>query len=178
MKNYTELRLSGSGGQGLILAGIILAEAAILDGKNAVQSQSYGPEARGGASRAEVIVSDEDIDYPKVTNPDVLLALTEEALKKYMVNLAKESLIIIDSSIDKPHTTAKVLKVPILDTAQNVVGKIIVANIVALGVVTAVTGVVSKESIEKAVMEKVPKGTEELNKKALFEGFKLGENLS
>lgn len=178
MEEHVELRLSGSGGQGLILAGIILAEAAILDGKNAVQSQSYGPEARGGASRAEVIISNTDIDYPKVTNPDILLALTEEALKKYMVNLGNDSLIIIDSSIGEPETSARVLKVPILETAQNSVGKIIVANIVALGVLTAVTDIVSKDSIEKAVLERVPKGTEDLNRKALYTGFKLGESVS
>jgi 2-oxoglutarate ferredoxin oxidoreductase subunit gamma len=77
----TEFRLSGSGGQGLLLAGIVLAEAAILEDKNAVQTQSYGPEARGGASKAEVVVSDEDIDYPKATDPDFLLALTPESYK-------------------------------------------------------------------------------------------------
>ncbi len=172
-----EIRLSGSGGQGLILAGIILAEAAILDGKNAVQSQSYGPEARGGASRAEVIISNSKIDYPKVTKPDILLALTEEALLKYKDNLKPDGLILIDSSIKKPESPYKVLNIPILETAQNRAGKIIVANIVALGVLTAVTRVVSKMSIEKAVLDRVPKGTEDLNRKALYAGFELGEGI-
>ncbi|MDD4570090.1 MAG: 2-oxoacid:acceptor oxidoreductase family protein [Tepidanaerobacteraceae bacterium] len=175
MHERVEIRLSGSGGQGLILAGIILAEAAILDGKNAVQSQSYGPEARGGASRAEVIISNINIDYPKVSNPDVLLALTEEAMLKYKYDLQQKGLLIIDSGIEKPEDSYKILQVPILETAKNQVGKIIVANILALGVLTMATGIVSKESIEKAVLERVPKRTKELNKKALYEGFKLGK---
>lgn len=177
MKDHMEIRLSGSGGQGLILAGIILAEAAILDGKNAVQSQSYGPEARGGASRAEVIISDVDIDYPKVSEPDLLLALTEEAYKKYNHDLRPDGMLIMDSSIEKPEGSYKTLHVPILEVAQKKVGKAIVANIVALGTLTVATDVVSRESMEKAVLARVPKGTEDLNKKALHEGFELGKSL-
>lgn len=168
-----EIRLSGSGGQGLILAGIILAEAAILDGKNAVQTQSYGPEARGGASRAEVIISNTSIDYPKVSKSDVLLALTTEAMMKYKIGLRKDGLLIIDSNIEKPDESFRVLSVPILKTAQEKVGKSIVANIVALGTLALATKIVSKGAIEKAVLDRVPKGTEELNKKALYEGFQL-----
>ncbi|MDK2877562.1 MAG: 2-oxoglutarate ferredoxin oxidoreductase subunit gamma [Thermoanaerobacteraceae bacterium] len=176
MEERTEIRLSGSGGQGLILAGIILAEAAILDGKNAVQSQSYGPEARGGASRAEVIISESSIDYPKVTKPDILLALTEEALMKYKDNLKPNGVIIIDSSIKKPELPVKIISLPIIETAQKKAGRVIVANIVALGVLTTATKIVSKVSVEEAVMDRVPKGTEELNKKALYAGFELGES--
>lgn len=175
MEERTEIRLSGSGGQGLILAGIILAEAAILDGKNAVQSQSYGPEARGGASRAEVIISDSPIDYPKVTQPDILLTLTEEAFVKYKDNIKSDGIIIIDSSIRKPELPVKIISLPIIETANKNVGKVIVANIVSLGALIAVTKIVSKKSIEKAVMDRVPKGTEELNRKALYAGFELGE---
>lgn len=173
MAERIEFRLSGSGGQGLILAGIILAEAAVLEGKNAVQSQSYGPEARGGASRAEVIISNENIDYPKVTKPNILLALTEEAMKKYKDDLREDGLLIIDSTIEKPEGPFRILSIPIIETAREKVGKEIVANIVALGALTVATGIVSKESIEKAVLDRVPKGTEDLNKKALYEGFKL-----
>lgn len=176
MDERIEIRLSGSGGQGLILAGIILAEAAILDGKNAVQSQSYGPEARGGASRAEVIISNVSIDYPKVSKPDILLALTEEAMIKYKNDLRGDGLLIIDSGMEKPEDSYRILSVPMLQTAKDKIGKIIVANIVALGTLTAATEIVSKASIEKAVLDRVPKGTEELNKKALYEGLKLGES--
>ncbi len=176
MDERTEIRLSGSGGQGLILAGIILAEATILDGKNAVQSQSYGPEARGGASRAEIIISNASIDYPKVSKPDIMLALTEEAMKKYKNDLREDGFLIIDSSMEKPEHSYDILRVPILKTAQEKIGKVIVANIVALGTLTSATGIVSKESIERAVMDRVPKGTEDLNKIALYEGFKLGKS--
>jgi len=177
MDERIEFRLSGSGGQGLILAGIILAEAAVLDGKNAVQSQSYGPEARGGASRSEVIISNQDIDYPKVSKADVLLALTQEALNKYKNGLKPDGILIIDSSIKKPDIQAKVYSLPIIETAQTKAGKSIVANIVALGVLTAITKVVTRESIEQAVLDRVPKGTEELNKKALYAGFELCQEI-
>ena len=174
MEERLEFRLSGSGGQGLILAGIILAEAALLDGKNAVQSQSYGPEARGGASRAEVVISNDSIDYPKVSEPDVLLALTSEALNKYKDDLKADSVLIIDSSIPKPEIKLKVITLPIIETAKNKAGKSIVANIVALGVLTEITKAITRESIEKAVLARVPRGTEDLNKKALHAGFELG----
>ncbi|MBI2874280.1 MAG: 2-oxoacid:acceptor oxidoreductase family protein, partial [Firmicutes bacterium] len=132
-----EIRLSGSGGQGVITAGVILAEAAILDGKNAVQSQSYGPESRGGYSKCEVILSDGEIDYPKVSSPDVLLALTEEALAHYGKTVKTEGLLIADESIGEPsglQEGVRVLRVPILQTAREKVGREITANVVALGV--------------------------------------------
>jgi len=173
MEERIEVRLSGFGGQGIILAGIILAEAAILDGKNAVQTQSYGPEARGGASRSEVIISNSSIDYPKVSKSDILLALTEEAMIKYKSELKEDGLLIIDSSINEPDGPFRVISAPIIKTAQEIVGKSIVANIVALGTLVAATNIVSKESIEKAILARVPAGTEELNKKALYEGFNL-----
>jgi len=169
----TEFRLSGSGGQGLLLAGIVLAEAAILDDKNAVQTQSYGPEARGGSSKAEVVISAEDIDYPKATDPDFLLALTNDSYKTYG-KLQGKGLIIVDSSVClDPSITARTVSVPILDTAANVVGKKVVANIVALGVLGGLSGVVPPAILERAVLNRVPKGTEELNIKALRAGLEL-----
>jgi len=175
MFNQTEMRLSGSGGQGLILAGIILAEAAILDGKNAIQSQSYGPEARGGASKAEVIISKDEIDFPKVQKPEYLLALTQVAADKYMETVREDGVIIADSEIVIPSTVKakKIIQIPILKTATEVIGKSLVANIVAVGAITEITGVITKESVEKAVLSRVPRGTEDLNKKALEEGYKL-----
>lgn len=168
----TEFRLSGSGGQGLLLAGIVLAEAAILDDKNAVQTQSYGPEARGGSSKAEVVISDADIDYPKATDPDYLLALTADAYRTYG-KLQGKGLIIVDSSVTlDPAITARTTSVPILETTAKV-GKMIVTNIVALGVLGGLSGVVKPETLEKAVLNRVPKGTEELNLQALRAGFEL-----
>lgn len=172
---HQELRLSGSGGQGLILAGIILAEAALHDGKNVVQSQSYGPEARGGASKAEVIISDDVINYPKVDSCDMLLSLTQKACDKYINSLKSGGILILDESVSKKpdRDDIKVYSVPILETALTDLGKPMVANIIALGSVYELTKLVSKDSLEKAVLSRVPQGTEELNKKALEEGFKL-----
>lgn len=174
MDGQKEIRLGGSGGQGLILGGIILAEAAILDGKNAVQSQSYGPEARGGASKAEVIISNEEIDFPKVEQADLLLSLTQLACNKYIDALKEGGILIIDSSIEVDENLPfNIIKIPILNTAIEKIKKPMVANIVALGAIQAATEVVSKSSLEAAVLERVPKGTEKLNKDALVEGYNL-----
>jgi 2-oxoglutarate ferredoxin oxidoreductase subunit gamma len=171
-----EFRLSGSGGQGLLLAGIVLAEAAILDDKNAVQTQSYGPEARGGASKAEVVISDGDIDYPKAMDPDYLLALTLESYKTYGP-LMGAGLVIVDSSVPLSEgVKARTVSVPILATATEKVGKKVVANIVALGVLGGISKIASRESLEEAVRRRVPKGTEELNLAALRSGFELAES--
>lgn len=114
-----ELRLSGSGGQGLILAGIILAEAALYDGMNVVQSQSYGPEARGGASKAEVIISKSEINYPKVNKCDILLSLTQIACDKYIDSLKIGGTLIIDNSVVKPdRNDINIYSLPILNTAN------------------------------------------------------------
>jgi 2-oxoglutarate ferredoxin oxidoreductase subunit gamma len=173
----TEIRLSGSGGQGLLLCGIVLAEAAILDGKNAVQTQSYGPEARGGASKSEVIISDGDIYYPKVRKPDVFLALTQEAYDKYVGSVKEDGIIIVDRSVKVSDVKcAGIHSLPILDTAKNVVGRAMVANIVALGTINKITGLVSQASLEKAVLNRVPKGTEDLNRKALEAGRDICNN--
>jgi len=171
-----EIRLSGSGGQGLITGGIILAEAAIMEGKNAVQTQSYGPEARGGASKAEVIISTEKIDFPKVRDCDIFLSLTQKSFDQYSKGVKQDGIMIVDESIDASNANAKVYSLPIIHTAHNVLGKPMVTNIVALGVVAAISKVVSKEILEEAVLNRVPKGTEELNKKALEIGYSMGEN--
>ena len=179
-KRY-EIRLSGSGGQGLILAGVILAEAAaIYDDKNAVQSQSYGPEARGGASKSEVIISEDEIDYPKATDIDTLVALTQEACDKYVVDLKKHGNLIVDEDFVKiiPEGDYIVYKIPFLSKAKNDLGRELVANIVSIGAVVQLTDVVSKKAIETAVLARVPKGTEELNKKALHMGFDLAKKVS
>lgn len=175
MAQHSELRLSGSGGQGLILAGIILAEAALLENKNAIQSQSYGPEARGGASKAEVIISDGEIDFPKVQSPDIVLALTQVASDKYIKTVKPDGIVIVDDAIELPADlrAGKVYKLPILETAAVKVGKSIVANIVAVGLLAELTGVVSRKSVEDAVLARVPKGTEDLNRTALREGYEL-----
>lgn len=172
-----EIRLSGSGGQGLLLAGIILAEGAINDGKNSIQTQSYGPEARGGASKSEVIISSEVIDFPKVRNCDILLALTQKSYEQYGEGLKDNGILIIDDSVNVGAVVnKKVYSVPILDTAVKELGKPMVTNIVALGAIVGITKVISNESLEKAVLARVPKGTEELNRKALSMGYDIAKN--
>lgn len=178
MSERYEIRFSGSGGQGLILAGVIFAEAAtIYDRINAVQSQSYGPEARGGASKSEVIISDKVIDFPKATAIDLQLSLTQEACTKYYKDVKGNGTLLVDEDFVKeiPKGTFKVIKLPIIRTASEEIGKAFVANIVALGAITAITGKVSIASVEKAVLSRVPKGTEDLNKKALMAGYNLAK---
>jgi len=173
MEDRYEIRLSGEGGQGLVLAGKILAEAAALyDGKNATQSQSYGPEARGGASRSDVIISAGEIDYPKAINLDLLLALTQESVDKYICDLKPQGILVLDSHAvsDPPDFGGRVVKVPVVKLAKEKVGKIIVANMVALGVIVGIAGVVTPEATENALLTRVPKGTQEINLKA----FRMG----
>ncbi len=179
MSDRYELRFSGSGGQGMILAGIIMTEAAAIYGdKNAAQSQSYGPESRGGASKAEVIISDDAIDYPKATAINCMLALTQEACTKYSSDIRDDGLLLVDSTevTDLPKGKFRIVSLPIIDTARTELGKIIVANIISLGVMTELTGIVSHESIENAVLARVPKPFLELNKKALQLGFSMAKN--
>lgn len=180
MSNRYEIRFSGSGGQGMILAGIIMAEAAsIYNGKNAVQSQSYGPESRGGASKAEVIISNESIDYPKATAIDCMLAMTQEACTKYHHDLKQGGTLLIDSDEVKniPTGNFRLLGYPIIETARKELGKTIVANIISLGMISEITGVVTHEAIEKAVLSRVPPAFLELNKKALQIGFERARGL-
>jgi 2-oxoacid:acceptor oxidoreductase, gamma subunit, pyruvate/2-ketoisovalerate family len=175
MRKY-EIRLSGSGGQGLLLAGIILAEAAIIDGLNAVQTQSYGPEARGGASKSEVIISEDSIDFPKVRNCDILLSLTQKSYEQYNDNIRDNGILIIDSSVTvNNNSNNKIFSMPILDSASKVLGKPMVTNIIAIGALVAITKAVSKEALATAVLNRVPKGTEDLNKKALELGYEIAE---
>jgi len=174
MSKRYEIRFSGAGGQGLILAGVIMAEAAsIYEGIQAVQSQSYGPEARGGASKSEVIISDGPIDYPKATIVDALLALTQEACDKYSHDLKEGGVLLIDSDLvlRQPEGNFKVVSFPITNTAKNEVGREIVTNIVALGAMVALTGVVSNENAEKAVLARVLEAFLELNKKSFNLGY-------
>ncbi len=175
----TEIRLAGEGGQGMILAGIILGEAAaIYDSKNATQTQSYGPEARGGASRAEVVISNGEIDHPEVINADALVALSQEACDKYAGNVRRDGWIIVDDEkvgrVLASHV--KIVRFPIMRMAVEATGKAITTNVVALGVLVGLTNAVSREAIEKAVVKRAPKGTEEMNMKALAAGFEAAQD--
>ena len=180
MSERYEMRFSGSGGQGMILSGIIMAEAAsIFGGKEAAQSQSYGPESRGGASKSEVIVGTEPVDYPKATSIDAMLAMTQEAATKYHKDIKKDGILLVDSDEVKelPKGDFKLYKFPIIATARDELGKTIVANIISLGMITELTGIVERSDIEQAVLSRVPPAFLELNKKALQIGFDRAKDL-
>jgi 2-oxoglutarate ferredoxin oxidoreductase subunit gamma len=167
-----DIRLSGSGGQGLIMMGIILAEAiGVYDGKEVAQTQSYGPEARGGSSKAEVIVSDEEIDYPKAMKVDLLVAMNQKALDEYYGDLKSGGMLIVDSTFVKTIPVTDAVQIPFTRIARDRFKKEMVANIVALGAVSELTSIVSKKAIEAAVLARVPKGTEKLNRDALRVGI-------
>lgn len=173
-----EIRLAGAGGQGLLLAGLILAEAAVLyDHKQACQTQSYGPEARGGASKSEVIIDDEPVDYPKVIAADVLLALSQEACDKYYHDLKRDGVLIVDSLHVRRVPTSKAFSPRITEIAEERTGRTITANMVGLGVLAGLTGVVSEEALQNAVAERAPEGTEEINLEALAAGLEEGKKL-
>ena len=168
-----EIMLTGSGGQGMILAGIILAKAGIRDGLHVTQTQSYGPEARGGASRAEVILDTDEISFPKVTLADVILAMTQEAVDKFTYKLKPGGTLIVDPMHvhTVPKVDGKVYSVEITKLAKEATGKTVSANIVALGVINQACSLVSPEALAEAVADSVPKGTEAANHKALDAGI-------
>jgi 2-oxoglutarate ferredoxin oxidoreductase subunit gamma len=171
-KDRFELRLSGSGGQGMILASVILGEAiGGGDGRNVVQSQSYGPEARGGASKSDVVISENEIFYPKAIKLDLLLAMTQESLDKYYCDLKDGGTLIVDTTLVTDIPTDKYYGLPFTRLAREEAGHIMVANVIALAAIAALTGIVSRESLTEAVLRRAPKGTEEKNRKAIEIGF-------
>jgi 2-oxoglutarate ferredoxin oxidoreductase subunit gamma len=169
-----EVRFSGFGGQGIILAAVILGRAAALyDGKHAVQTQVYGPEARGGASMSAVIIDDEPILYPEVSVPDIYVIMSQEGFERYGAKAPKEAVMLIDPDMVEGRPECTFHGIPATSEARTILGKVIVANIVMLGAVVAVTGIVSDAAIEKAVLDSVPKGTEKLNLSALRRGMEI-----
>ncbi|BAP61219.1 MAG: 2-oxoglutarate ferredoxin oxidoreductase subunit gamma [Methanothermococcus sp.] len=175
-----EIRFAGFGGQGILLSGIILGRAAALyENSYAFQTQSIGPEARGGISRAEVVISDNPKDYPKVRNLDVLVAMSQESLDTYTKDLSSGKILIYDPDMMNNHPNRddiEIYPVPATKTAYNL-GNKIVANVVMLGALVSITNVISKESLKNAVVDAVPSKFNELNLKALEKGFELGHNI-
>jgi 2-oxoglutarate ferredoxin oxidoreductase subunit gamma len=167
-----EIRLSGSGGQGLILMGIILAEAiGIYEERYVVQTQSYGPEARGGSSKSEVIVSDEEIDYPKALKLDLLLAMNQKSCDEFYLDLKPDGILVVDTTFVTQIPVQKAVKIPFTRIAREKFNREVVANIIALGALTQLTPLVSQKAIEAAVLARVPRGTEQLNRDALRAGI-------
>ncbi len=177
MAGRFEIRLAGTGGQGMVLAGILLADAAVRDGKQVAQTQSYSPQARGGTSRSEVVISDEEIDYPEVLHADILVCMSQEACDRFSSELKEGGTLILEADLVQRAPRVKAVRVPITRLAREVTGRDLAANIVAVGLVAGLTGIVSRESLEAAVRERVPPGTEEMNLRALDAGFEAANRV-
>lgn len=173
-REWTEVKLGGFGGQGIILAGVILGRAAtVYAGRNAVMSQSYGPESRGGACMSEVVIASGEITYPRGLAPDVAVMMSQEAYGKYAIDRPEKCLLIVDEDLVKPDEEREkgrtVIKAPTTRLAEEL-GRRMVANIVMLGFLSGATNVVNLEAMREAVTGSVPKGTEKLNLKAFDTG--------
>lgn len=175
-----EIRIVGLGGQGIVTAGVMIGRSAsVFGGKNVTLTQSYGPESRGGASKVEVIVSDEKIDYPKVRKPSLVAVMSQEAYRKNIKDLNRDTIVIIDPDMveeDPSNHIARIYRVPATRIAERL-GKRIVANMVMVGAIIGLTNMVDTSAIEKAVSKYTPRGTEQLNLDAFKNGYDLARNL-
>lgn len=177
----TEIKIGGFGGQGVILSGIIIGKAAsIYDNKNATLVQAFGPEARGSACSAQVLVSDDNIMYPYVTSPDVLVTMSQEAYTKFEPELKEDGLLLIEQDLVKPKTPPrgkiKMFGIPATRFAEEL-GRKLVLNIVMTGFFAAAIDLIDIEAVRKAVADSVPKGTEDLNLRALNKGYEYGKSV-
>jgi 2-oxoglutarate ferredoxin oxidoreductase subunit gamma len=180
--NRLEIRMSGFGGQGIIRSGEIIGKAAVLyDSRYATFTQSYGPESRGGACAAQVAIADDpaELSYPHVIDPSILIIMSQGGYNKYVPDFRRDGLLIVDESLvelDEAAEGVQVVGIPATRLAEEL-GRRIVANVVMLGFVAAVTDVASPEAIKQAVLDSVPKGTEELNERAFETGFQYGQEV-
>ncbi|MBA3036309.1 MAG: 2-oxoacid:ferredoxin oxidoreductase subunit gamma [Desulfobacterium sp.] len=169
---------SGSGGQGVITAAVIIAEAAVLyENLVAVQSQSYGAQARGGATKADIIISDSEINFPKVNNPNLLVCLTQEAYTQFSPTIRPGGFLVTDTYYVKTHNkvAARQRELPMYQSVMDNIGKPVVYNICMLGAVISMIDIVRPESIMKVLESRIPANLVDINKKALELGLKLGE---
>jgi 2-oxoglutarate ferredoxin oxidoreductase subunit gamma len=170
-----EVRISGLGGQGVVLAGEILGRATAYDGKYVVQTQSYGAEARGSATKSEVIISDSKIGFPKVRKCDVLVAMSQSAVEKHLKDLKEKGTLIVDEDLvkDIPETRAKVFRIPAAKTAKKLLKSKLYANVVILGALTKITGIVKETTVEKAIVDSVHGSAREANIKGFRAGLRI-----
>ncbi len=168
--------LSGSGGQGLILGGALLAHAAVRDGKNVTMTSSYGPEARGGASRSNLIISDTPIDYPIPEKMDIILAMNQESCNKFVPELKDDGILILDSTLVMHHPPIKHYSIPFTKLATKV-GVVVTANVIALGSIIALTDIVKPVSLKEALKERLRADLRPINEKALNIGLREGKKL-
>jgi 2-oxoglutarate ferredoxin oxidoreductase subunit gamma len=175
VQKRTEIRITGLGGQGVVLAGKILGRAAVYDEKHVVQTQSYGAEARGSAAKSEVIIADKKIGFPMVRKCDVLVAMSQTALDKHLKDLKENGTLLVDEDLvrEVPKIRARVFKIPATKMAETELKSKIYANVVMLGSLTKTTSIVSQQAVEKAITESVPNKTQENN----ILGFRIGLEL-
>ena len=175
MHKRIEIRIAGLGGQGVVLAGHILGKAAAYDGLQVVQTQSYGAEARGSAAKSEIIISDQKIGFPMVRNSDILVAMSQAALDTNRKELKENGTLLIDEDTVKntPVTKAKLFKIPATKTAESRLKSKMYANIIMLGALSKITGLVKAQMVEKAIRDSVPENLKQAN----IEAFKIGSQL-
>lgn len=173
-----EIRIAGAGGQGVVTAGRILAEAAILSGSNATHTQVFGPQSRGGASRSDVVIDSGEIGFPLADDIDLLVVLSREAYSRYQPELGERGRLIVDSRCAPISLNGHDDRFPVVDTARAVSGGHLVTGVVALGVLHAITGVVDGDALYRAVAENVPARHRDTNLEALRAGMQLaGEGI-
>ncbi len=177
MHKRVEVRISGLGGQGVVLAGEILGRAAVYAGKYAVQTQSYGAEARGSAAKSEVIISDQNIGFPKARKCDILVAMSQSALNKHLENLRENGILLVDGDRVKelPKVEARVYRVPATKIAETELKSRIYSNVVMLGALTKIIGIVSEAAVKKAIVSSVSEETKQRNLEAFLKGFRLAK---
>jgi 2-oxoglutarate ferredoxin oxidoreductase subunit gamma len=177
MNQRHRLVFSGSGGQGVITAAIILAEAAVIhENRSAVQTQVYGAAARGGATRSDIIISDTEINYPKVNQPNILVCLTQEAYGKFASIIRPGGLLLVDPRFVMLHKKVDAVQyeLPMYEQTMSKIGKPIVFNVCMMGAVIGVSGVVGLESVEKVLEQRLPPAFMDMNRQALQLGYELG----
>jgi 2-oxoglutarate ferredoxin oxidoreductase subunit gamma len=180
MPTVTEIRVAGFGGQGVILNAMVIGKAySVFEGKFATLTQSFGPEARGGACSAQVITSDEPVLYPYVSRPDILVVMSQEAYTKFMPEVKDGGMLVVEEDmvqVNNPNPKLKIFKCPATRIAEEL-GKRMVLNIVMVGFFAAVAGLCKPDSLREAVADSVPEAFKELNMKAFDKGLEYGKQL-
>jgi len=175
----TEIRISGFGGQGVILAAYIIGKAAaVVEGRHATLNQAFGPEARGSACSAQLILSDEPITFPYVRGTDVLVSMSQEAYRIFVPEVKDGGTVLIDDSLvtPEPDSSLKTVGAPASRTAEEI-GKRIMGNMVMVGLFAGATGLITAEAAREAIRTSVPSGTEDINLKAFEKGFEMGSGV-
>jgi len=171
----TEIRFGGSGGQGVVFAALVLGRAAVLDGKNVLQTQAYGAEARGSLTKSEVIISEDKIGFPAVRKSDILVTMSQEATSELLKDLRETGTLLVDSTSVReiPPTNARVVRFPATETAKRIFGEGLYANMIMLGALLQVSRLVTADSAEEAIRESTAKKNLETNLNAFRDGLKL-----